>query len=71
MALQTIAQLSPQQTADHLLIAYQDNRHLPHALRAQAIDDALLVVANSNSIAPADALYHAQQQAVANVMGGL
>ena len=64
--------MTRQQAANRLLSAWWANdRDLPAALLECAIEDALNVAANSNDIAPADALYHAQQQAVANVMGGL
>jgi hypothetical protein len=59
--------MTAQQQADQMLGAYQTaclaTRHLPHALRVRAIDDAILLAASSNS-APSAALFDAQIEAV-------
>jgi hypothetical protein len=59
--------MTAQQQADQMLGAYQAaclaTRHLPHAMRVRAIDDAILLAANSNS-APSAALFDAQIKAV-------
>ena len=55
--------MTAQSHADQLLGIWQANRHLPPALRTRAIDEAILVAANSNS-APTAALFDAQIDAV-------
>jgi hypothetical protein len=59
--------MTAQSHADQLLGIWQANRHLPSALRTRAIDEAILVAANSNS-APTVALLDAQIDAIRNVM---
>jgi hypothetical protein len=63
--------MTSQQQADRMLGAYQiacrTTRHLPPTLRERAIDDAILMAANSNC-APSAALLDAQIDAVRSAM---
>jgi hypothetical protein len=61
--------MTAQQNADRLLLVFQGNKHLPAPLRERAIDEAILVAANSNQTNPAEALYRAQQAAVGREIG--
>jgi hypothetical protein len=61
--------MTTQQNADRLLLVFQGNKHLSAPLRERAIDEAILVAANSNHPYPAEAFYRAQQATVASIMG--
>lgn len=58
-----MSDMTTQQNADRLLIAWQASRHLPAALRTREIDEAILVAANNNT-SPGEAFFLAQLDAV-------
>ncbi|QUS40599.1 hypothetical protein RPMA_18455 [Tardiphaga alba] len=49
---------------------WQNNRHLAPAQRIRAFDAAALEAANKNNMPHADALFLAQQAAVAEIVAG-